>query len=135
VLEEVHSTFDVQLDDDGLLVLTLHRGLSIGAELAQQVVDRLFDLVGERRVVVLLRITGVRWATSEVQMIAQSFTPSVALAVLGNGPVDRVLANFFLRTFEDEDYARYFDDEAEARIWLAAHTERLATLEVDTTAV
>lgn len=77
VLEEVHSTFDVQLDDDGLMVLTLHRGLSVGAELAQQVVNHLFDLVGDRRVVMLLRIAGVRWATSEVQAVAQTFTPSI----------------------------------------------------------
>ncbi|MFT4469742.1 hypothetical protein ACMX2H_07495 [Arthrobacter sulfonylureivorans] len=135
MLEEVHSTFDVQLDDDGLMVLTLHRGLSVGAELAQQVVDHLFDLVGDRRVVMLLRIAGVRWATSEVQAVAQTFTPSIALAVLGDGPVDRVLANFFLRIFDDEDFARYFDDEAEARAWLAPHVQRLPALEVDASVV
>ena len=94
VLEEVHSAYDVQLDDDGLLVLTLHRGLSVSAELAQQVVDRLFDLVGERRVVVLLRMAGVRWATAEVRWIAHTFTPSLAVAVVGNGPVDRVWGTF-----------------------------------------
>jgi len=131
VLEEVHSAYDVQLDDDGLLVLTLHRGLSVNAELAQQVVDRLFDLVGERRVVVLLRMAGVRWATAEVRSIAHTFTPSLAVAVVGNGPVDRVLGNFFLRIFADDGCSRYFDDETEARTWLAAHAQHLPTLEID----
>ncbi|MET1153972.1 hypothetical protein [Arthrobacter sp.] len=131
MLEEVHSTYDVQLHDDGLLVLTLHRGLSVSAELAQQVVDRLFELVGERSVVVLLRMAGVRWATAEVRSIAHTFTASLAVAVLGNGPVDRVLGNFFLRIFADDGCSRYFDDEAEARTWLAAHALHLPTLEID----
>jgi hypothetical protein len=131
VLEEVHSTYDVQLHDDGLLVLTLRRGISVSAELAQQIVDRLFELVGERRVVVLLKMAGVRWATADVRSIAHTFTASLAVAVLGSGPVDRVLGNFFLRIFADDGCSRYFDDEAEARSWLAAHAERLPTLEVD----
>jgi hypothetical protein len=132
VLEEVHSPYDVQLGRDGLLVLTVRRGLSVGAELAQHVVDHLFDVAGDRRVAVLLKMAGVRWVTPEARLIADTFTPCVALAVLGNGAVDRVLASFFVRIFAKDDFpTRYFDDEAEARQWLAAHAVRLATAETE----
>lgn len=112
------ADYTARLEDDGILVLTVS-GPEVDGRKAQAIVDHLFSLAGDRRYPVLIKIGGVRWVSREVSPIADTF-PSAGLALLGRGPVDRIIGNFFLRAAMRDGFpARYFDDEAKARAWLA----------------
>ncbi|WP_140416364.1 DUF7793 family protein [Arthrobacter globiformis] len=97
----------------------LPRGADLDENAAGQLYRRLGELAGDRRVAVVLELTGVQSVTRAARA-AYAAIPSVsAWAVLGESPVDRLLGHFLLGGEFSSVPARYFTDENDALDWLS----------------
>lgn len=71
---------------------------------------------------VLLVITGVMGVSAEVRhLYVNSVAPS-AVALLGESPVDRVIAHYLLRWKTETTPAQFFTSEPDAVTWLRQYT-------------
>ncbi|MFC9333799.1 hypothetical protein [Arthrobacter sp. NPDC057009] len=97
----------------------LPRGADLDENAASQLYRRLGELAGDRRVAVVLELTGVQSVTRAARA-AYAAIPSVsAWAILGESPVDRLLGHFLLGGEFSSVPARYFTDENDALDWLS----------------
>ncbi|APX02794.1 hypothetical protein BWQ92_14675 [Arthrobacter sp. QXT-31] len=97
----------------------LPRGADLDENAAGQLYRRLGELAGDRRVAVVLELTGVQSVTRAARA-AYAAIPSVsAWAILGESPVDRLLGHFLLGGEFSSVPARYFTDENDALDWLS----------------
>lgn len=67
----------------------------------------------------LIRCRGLTAVASSAVDSYSRFTSIARVAVLGEGPADRILTRFFSRSVVSAHESEYFEDEAEARAWLA----------------
>jgi hypothetical protein len=96
----------------------LPRGADLNETAAAQLRQQLGELAGDRRVAVVLELTGVG-SVSRAARAAYAAIPSVsAWAVVGESPVDRLLGHFLLGGEFSSVPARYFTSDGEARDWL-----------------
>jgi hypothetical protein len=97
----------------------LPRGADLNETAAAQLYSRLGELAGDRRVAVVLELTGVR-SVNRAARAAYAAIPSVsAWAILGETPVDRLLGHFLLGGEFSSVPARYFTAENDALDWLS----------------
>ncbi|MDQ0620239.1 DUF7793 family protein [Arthrobacter globiformis] len=97
----------------------LPRGADLNETAASQLYSRLGELAGDRRVAVVLDVTGVKSINRAVRA-AYAAIPSVsAWAILGESPVDRLLGHFLLGGEFSSVPARYFSAETDALDWLS----------------
>jgi hypothetical protein len=75
-----------------------------------------------RRVPVLLIITGVVGVSVEARHVYSTSIAASAFALVGESPVDRVIAHYLLRSKTETIPAQFFLSEAEAIDWLGHHT-------------
>jgi hypothetical protein len=94
-------------------------GAHLNETAAGQLHTRLGELAGDRRVAVVLELTGVASVTRAARA-AYAAIPSVsAWAILGESPVDRLLGHFLLGGEFSSVPARYFTAENDALDWLS----------------
>ena len=96
--------------------------LPCGADLdetaAAQFREQLGELAGDRRVAVVLELTGVA-SVSRAARAAYAAIPSVsAWAIVGGSPVDRLLGHFLLGGEFGSVPVQYFTSDAEGLDWL-----------------
>jgi hypothetical protein len=97
----------------------LPRGADLNEHTAAQLYTRLGELAGERRVAVVLELTGVQ-SVNRAARAAYAAIPSVsAWAILGEAPVDRLLGHFLLGGEFSSVPAQYFTAENDALDWLS----------------
>ncbi|UVJ40435.1 STAS/SEC14 domain-containing protein [Arthrobacter sp. CJ23] len=111
----------VNLAEDGIVEVTLPPNGVIRAREALAAAAVVRAMANGRRLPVLLTVTGVLSVTNEVR---QAYTNSVAVsafALLGESPVDRVIAHYLLRVKSDSVPARFFTSGPEAREWLGRY--------------
>ena len=97
----------------------LPRGADLNETATAQLYSRLGELAGDRRVAVVLELTGVR-SVNRAARAAYAAIPSVsAWAILGESPVDRLLGHFLLGGEFSSVPARYFTAENDALDWLS----------------
>jgi hypothetical protein len=97
----------------------LPRGADLNETAAAQLYSRLGELAGDRRVAVVLELTGVH-SVNRAARAAYAAIPSVsAWAILGESPVDRLLGHFLLGGEFRSVPARYFTAEEDALDWLS----------------
>jgi hypothetical protein len=75
-----------------------------------------------RRMPVVLVITGVVGVSVEARHIFATSITATAFAVVGESPVDRVIAHYLLRSRSESIPAAFFASEAEAIEWLGQCT-------------
>ena len=97
----------------------LPRGADLNETATAQLYSRLGELAGDRRVAVVLELTGVR-SVNRAARAAYAAIPSVsAWAILGESPVDRLLGHFLLGGEFCSVPAQYFTAENDALDWLS----------------
>jgi len=97
----------------------LPRGADLNETAAAQLYRRLGELAGDRRVAVVLDLSGVK-SVNRAARAAYAAIPSVsAWAILGETPVDRLLGHFLLGGEFSSVPARYFSAENDALDWLS----------------
>lgn len=96
----------------------LPRGADLDAAAAAQLREQLGELAPDRKIAVVLELTGAG-SVSRTARAACAAIPSVsAWAVVGESPVDRLLGHFLLGGEFSSVPARYFTSDGEALDWL-----------------
>jgi hypothetical protein len=75
-----------------------------------------------RRMPVMLVITGVVGVSVEARQVYAGSIAASAFALVGESPVDRVIAHYLLRSKTETIPAQFFTSEAEAIEWLGQYT-------------
>ncbi|GAA4045029.1 hypothetical protein GCM10023063_34850 [Arthrobacter methylotrophus] len=111
----------VDLAEDGIVEVTLPPNAVVGLPEARAAAAAVRGFAGGGRIPVLLTVTGVLSVTSDARVTYTNSVVVSACALLGESPVDRVIAHFLLRAKPGSLPAQFFTSEAEARDWLRKH--------------
>ncbi|MDQ0029532.1 DUF7793 family protein [Arthrobacter bambusae] len=111
----------VDLAADGIVEVTLPPNSAVRAPEAQAAAAAVRAIADGRRHPVLLRVTGVLSVTEDARLSYSNSVIVSACALLGESPVDRVIAHFLLRARPGSLPGQFFTSEAEARDWLREH--------------
>jgi hypothetical protein len=106
---------------NGIIQVTLPPNREIGGAEARVAGAAVRALAAGRRVPVVLVITGVVGVSVEARQAYVSSIAASAFAVVGETPVDRVIAHYLLRSKTETIPARFFTSEAEAVEWLGQY--------------
>lgn len=121
--DRARSNVDVYLQENDLIRLELPPGQPITGGLATTAAAEVLRLADGRRVRVLLGLAGVDSITREARNVFGSVPNLAAVAVLGAGPVDKVIATFLLGGSARPPFpTKYFSSEDKARTWLEEHS-------------
>ena len=110
--------FAVDVAEEGHLVLLLPPGEVVTGTMAVQAAERIERMAGDRKLPLMLVLSGVESITRGARDIFSAARSLSAVAVIGVSPVDRVIANFLLGGEIQPCPTRYFSRETEARSWL-----------------
>lgn len=102
----------------GIIQVTLPPNKEIAGAEARVASAAVRTLANGRRVPVVLVITGVLGVSVEARQAYVSSIAASAFAVVGESPVDRVIAHYLLRSKTEAIPAQFFTSEAEALEWL-----------------
>lgn len=108
----------VDLAADGIVEVTLPPNTVVRAPEAQAAAAAVRLFADGRRLPLMLRVTGVLSVTDAARLTVSNSVAVSACALLGESPVDRVIAHFLLRAKPGSLPGRFFTSEAEARDWL-----------------
>jgi hypothetical protein len=114
---EAHR-FRLDEGPDGILRLTWDRDLRVTAELAKQAMAAVDDVNAGRRRPLLVRMARTTALDREAREQFARETSISAIALLGETPVDRLLAASTVGRGVLGAPARYFTDERDAVAWL-----------------
>ena len=111
----------VRLREGGIIEVTLPANEEIAGPEARLAGAAVRALANGRRMPVLLVITGVVGVSVEARQIYATSIAASAFALVGDSPVDRVIAHYLLRSKTETIPARFFTSEAEATDWLGQY--------------
>ena len=112
----------VRVIEPGIIEVLLPPNQEIEGQEARVAGATVRVLANGRRMPVLLVITGVVGVSMEAR---HAFTGSIAasaFAIVGQSPVDRVIAHYLLRSGTETIPAQFFTSESEAVQWLGQYT-------------
>ena len=112
----------VRMRDGGIIEVVLPANQEIEGPEARVAGAAVRALAHGRRVPVLLVITGVVGVSVEARHVYGTSIAASAFALVGESPVDRVIAHYLLRSRTETIPAQFFLSEAEAIDWLGHHT-------------
>lgn len=112
----------VRLRDGGIIEVALPANEEIEGPEAQVAGAEVRALADGRRMPVLLIITGVVGVSVEARHVYATSIAASAFALVGESPVDRVIAHYLLRSRTESIPAQFFTSEAEAIVWLGQYT-------------
>lgn len=112
----------VRMRDGGIIEVVLPANQEIEGPEARAAGATVRALANGRRMPVLLVITGVVGVSVEARHVYSSSIAASAFAVVGESPVDRVIAHYLLRSKTESIPAQFFTSEAEAIDWLGHFT-------------
>lgn len=106
---------------DQIIKIVLPRDEHVDEESAILLAAKLVEPREVPAVAVLMEITQVASVSRAARAVFSNVTSVVAWALLGQTPVDRVLAHFILGAEFKSGPASYFTSEADAITWLKEH--------------
>ena len=112
----------VRVIESGIIEVLLPVNQEIAGEEARVAGAAVRALANGRRRPVLLVITGVVGVSVEARHAYTGSIAASAFAVVGESPVDRVIAHYLLRAGNETIPAQFFTSEAEAVEWLGQYT-------------
>ncbi|WP_426302314.1 hypothetical protein [Arthrobacter sp. R-11] len=115
------GTIEVELADDGIVEVVLPVCSEVRAPEAQAAAAVVRAMSDGRKRPVLMTLTGVLDINDGARAVYAAAETVSAFALVGETPVDRVLAHFLLRATPESIPARFFASEAAAREWLAGY--------------
>lgn len=108
--------------DGGIIKIVLPPNEEIAGAEARVAGGAVRALADGRRVPVLIVITGVVGVSVEARHVYTGSIAASAFAVVGESPVDRVIAHYLLRAGNATIPAQFFTSETEAVEWLGQYT-------------
>jgi hypothetical protein len=111
----------VRMRDGGIIEVALPANEEIEGPEARVAGARVRALANGRRMPVLLVITGVVGVSLEARHVYATSIAASAFALVGESPVDRVIAHYLLRSKTETIPAQFFTSEAEAIDWLGQY--------------
>lgn len=108
----------LRLRPDGLLHLVWQPGTQVLRADAVEVVQRINEISADRDRPLLVDMRAARSTSSGARDVFGVPHAASMIALLGESPVDRVIANFFIGVRRPERPTRYFTSEATAIAWL-----------------
>ena len=117
-----HVPIGVRLRDGGIIEVALPANEEIEGPEARVAGAAVRALADGRRMPVLLVITGVVGVSVEARHVYSTSIAASAFALVGESPVDRVIAHYLLRSRTATIPAQFFLSEAEAIGWLGHYT-------------
>ena len=111
-------TFELELEDSGILRLTWPRGSRIQQADAQRAMDRVNEICGEARHPMIVDMATTADVTRGARSVFAKPCQASRIALWGSSPVDRVIANFFIGIMKPPCPTRFFTSETEALLWL-----------------
>ncbi|WP_120521732.1 STAS/SEC14 domain-containing protein [Arthrobacter celericrescens] len=112
---------ELGLADDGIVEVVLPVRSQLRAPEARAAATMVRAKADGRKRPLLLTVTGVLDINDGARAVSAAPETVSALALLGESPVDRVIAHFLLRVTPKSIPARFFTSEAAAREWLAGY--------------
>ena len=112
----------VRLREGGIIEVALPANEEIEGPEARVAGAAVRALANGRRMPVLLVITGVVGVSVEARHVYSTSIAASAFALVGESPVDRVIAHYLLRSKTETIPAQYFMSEAEAIDWLGHYS-------------
>lgn len=112
----------VRLREGGIIEVALPANEEIEGPEARVAGASVRALANGRPVPVLLVITGVVGVSVEARHVYSTSIAASAFALVGESPVDRVIAHYLLRSKTETIPAQFFLSEAEAIDWLGHYT-------------
>jgi hypothetical protein len=109
------------LMDHQIIRIVLPRDEHLDEESALLLASKLAKPGDGAPVAVLMDVTDVASVSRAARAVFSKATSVVAWALLGQTPVDRILAHFILGADFKSGPASYFTSEAEALTWLKEH--------------
>ncbi|MTD15706.1 STAS/SEC14 domain-containing protein [Nakamurella sp. YIM 132087] len=110
----------LEMDADSVVHLSWRPDLMIDEDLARYAADRMEEFCGGgfRMHPLLVDMTGIAGVTTAARNAFGEPSGTAAVALLGETPVDRVMATFVIGVNQPSAATRYFTDRAEALHWL-----------------
>ena len=111
----------VRMIDGGIIEVLLPPNQEIEGPEARIAGETVRSLAAGRRMPVLLVITGVVGVSMEARQVYSGSIAATAFALVGESPVDRVIAHYLLRSRSETIPAQFFTSESAAVEWLRQH--------------
>ncbi|MGO4806282.1 hypothetical protein AB4089_14260 [Arthrobacter sp. 2MCAF15] len=108
----------VRMIDGGIIEVLLPPNEEIEGPEARVAGEAVRALAAGRRMPVLLVITGVVGVSIEARQVYSGSIAATAFALVGESPVDRVIAHYLLRSKSETIPAQFFTSEPAAVEWL-----------------
>jgi hypothetical protein len=108
----------VRMIDGGIIEVLLPANQEIQGPEARTAGQAVRSLAAGRRVPVILVITGVVGVSVEARQAYTGSIAATAFALVGETPVDRVIAHYLLRSRGESIPAQFFTSESAAIEWL-----------------
>lgn len=112
----------VRMIDGGIIEVLLPANQEIEGPEARIAGDIVRTFAAGRRMPVLLVITGVVGVSMEARRVYSGSIAATAFALVGESPVDRVIAHYLLRSRSETIPAQFFTSESAAVEWLRQYT-------------
>jgi len=103
--------------------LEMPRDVEIVGPVARRAAAAVQAIAGRKRVGVMLNISGVIGVSAEARHAYSESIAARAVAIVGEGPVDRVIAHYLLRSRSESIPAQFFLSRQAALEWLRQYTE------------
>jgi hypothetical protein len=117
----VAAPIGVRALESGIVQVTLPPNEEIAGAEARVAGAAVRAIADGRRVPVMLVITGVVGVSAEARQVYVSSIAASAFALVGESPVDRVIAHYLLRSKTEAIPAQFFTSEAQAVEWLGQY--------------
>lgn len=111
----------VRMIDGGIIEVLLPANQEIEGPEARVAGETVRSLAAGRRMPVLLVITGIVGVSMEARQVYSGSIAATAFALVGESPVDRVIAHYLLRSRSETIPAQFFTSESAAVEWLRQH--------------
>ena len=111
----------VRMIDGGIIEVLLPSNQEIEGREARVAGEAVRSLAAGRRMPVLRVITGVVGVSIEARQVYTGSIAATAFALVGESPVDRVIAHYLLRSKSETIPAQFFTSESAAVEWLRQH--------------
>ncbi len=120
--DKAAGAIGVRMIDGGIIEVLLPANQEIEGPEARIAGDAVRSLAAGRRMPVLLVITGVVGVSVEARQVYSGSIAASAFALVGESPVDRVIAHYLLRSKSETIPAQFFTSESAAVEWLRQYT-------------
>jgi hypothetical protein len=112
----------VRMIDGGIIEVLLPGNQELEGPEARFAGDTVRSLAAGRRRPVLLVITGIVDVSTEARQVFSGSIAATAFALVGESPVDRVIAHYLLRSRSETIPAQFFTSKSAAVEWLRQYT-------------